>query len=100
MVNGTETSIVLETSNALYTKLVDSNAYPTNAAGIGMRSSGTTADTFMYECGMLVAYTAGVEQNKTPLPPGSQLRQPQMNAVAAPQAAGIEHLSMPPYRPA
>jgi hypothetical protein len=49
---------VLTTSNALYTKLVDSNAYPTNAAGIGMRSSGTTADTYMYECGMLVAYDA------------------------------------------
>ena len=58
MVNGTETSIVLTTSNALYTKCVDSASYPSNAAAIGMRSSGTTADTYMYECGVLVAYDA------------------------------------------
>jgi hypothetical protein len=58
MVNGVETSIVLSTGNALYTKCYDSNSYPSNAAGIGMRSSGTTADTFLYECGMLVAYDA------------------------------------------
>ena len=61
MVNGTETSLVLTTSNALYTKLYDSASYPTNAAAIGMRSSGTTADTFMYECGMLVAYIPAAE---------------------------------------
>jgi hypothetical protein len=58
MVNGTETSIVLATANALYTKCYDSNQYPSNPAGIGMRSSGTTADTFLYECGVLVAYDA------------------------------------------
>ena len=57
MVNGTEYSVTLSTSNALYTKCVDSASYPSNAAAIGMRSSGTTADTYLYECGMLVAYT-------------------------------------------
>lgn len=58
MVNGTETSVALTTSNALYSQITDSASYPSNAAGIGMRSNGTTADTYLYECGVIVAYDA------------------------------------------
>jgi hypothetical protein len=58
MLNGTETSLTLTTSNALYSSIVTSNQYPSGAAGIGMRSSGTSADTFLVECGVIVAYDA------------------------------------------
>jgi len=59
MLDGTETSITLTESNALYTKIVDGPYYPDDAAGIGMRSAGAsvTTDTFMYECGVLIAFT-------------------------------------------
>ena len=59
MLDGTETSITLTASNALYTKIVDGPYYPDDAAGIGMRSAGAsvTTDTFMYECGVLIAFT-------------------------------------------
>lgn len=56
MLNGTEYSKTLTTSNALYTEVITDTNYPSNAAGIGMRSSGTSADTYLYECGVLVAY--------------------------------------------
>jgi len=55
MDNGTETAITLTTSSALHTVLTTSASYPSNAAGIGMRSTGNSADTFLYECGMIVA---------------------------------------------
>lgn len=55
--NGTDTGITLAVTSALYTNLVTSATYPSDAAGIGMVSSGTADDTFLYECGMLVAYT-------------------------------------------
>jgi len=59
MLDGTETSITLTASNALYTKIVDGPYYPDDAAGIGMRSAGApvATDTFMYECGVLIAFT-------------------------------------------
>jgi len=55
MDNGTETDITLTTSPALYTTNTASASYPSNAAGVGMRGS-TTANTFLYECGTLIAY--------------------------------------------
>jgi hypothetical protein len=55
MDNGTEFPITLTTSSALYTHCTTSAGYPSNAAGIGARSS-TTANTFLYECGTLIAY--------------------------------------------
>ncbi len=56
MDNGSESAITLTTASALYTLLTTSASYPSNAAGIGIRSS-TTANTFLYECGTLIAYT-------------------------------------------
>ncbi|HVE25812.1 MAG TPA: hypothetical protein VNC22_10420, partial [Sporichthya sp.] len=56
MDNGTETRIVLTTASALYTRVTDSSSYPSNAAGIGMKSTGSSVDTFLYECGTIVAY--------------------------------------------
>jgi hypothetical protein len=56
MDNGTETSVVLTASAATYTVITDSATYPSNAAGIGMRSSGDDADTFLYDCGTIIAY--------------------------------------------
>jgi len=72
MLNGTEYSKTLTTANAMYTEHITSASYPSNAAGIGMRSSGTTADTFFYEGGVLVAYTPAVSPIPMPLGRRSQ----------------------------
>ena len=56
MNNGTETSVVLTTANAFYYNLVNDTNYPSNAAVVGMRASGDGADTFLYECGVMIAY--------------------------------------------
>jgi hypothetical protein len=65
MDNGTETAITLAATSALYTVLTTSASYPSNAAGIGIRSNGTTSSsaTFLYECGTLVAYIPVVAFN-------------------------------------
>jgi hypothetical protein len=54
--DGGTTSITLTTSSALYTAITTSASYPSNAAGIGMRSTGTVNDTFLYECGTIISY--------------------------------------------
>lgn len=56
MDNGTETALLLTTTPSLFTKITDSASYPSNAAGIGMRSSGASSDTSLYECGTLIAF--------------------------------------------
>lgn len=56
MNNGSVTAKTLTASPALYTVITDSASYPSNTDGIGMRSSGTTDDVFLYECGTLIAY--------------------------------------------
>jgi hypothetical protein len=66
MDNGTETAIALTTSSALYTKITDSASYPSNAAGIGMRSGGGSVDTYLYECGTILAYIPGVAPSGPP----------------------------------
>lgn len=63
MDNGTETGITLTTSPALYTVTTTSASYPSNAAGIGMRSAATAAGTFLYECGTVIAYMAPHTRN-------------------------------------
>ncbi len=77
MDNGTETAVVLTTSPALYTVITDGTVYPTNAAGIGQRSNGTSAGTFLYECGTIIAYDAPIVPKNVPQPlvrlPGSRL---------------------------
>lgn len=60
MDNGTETAITLTTVGALYTVITISIAYPSNAAGIGMRSANAAAGTFLYECGTLIAYMGSI----------------------------------------
>ena len=56
MDNGSESSITLTTTASVFTHITDSTSYPSNAAGIGMKSGGNTADAFLYDCGMMVAY--------------------------------------------
>ena len=55
--NGVDTAIALTSTSALYTNIVDSATYPSNAATIGMESTGALDVTFFYEAGMLIAYT-------------------------------------------
>lgn len=59
-VEGTDYAITLTTSPALYIKAITSASYPSNAAAIGMVSSGTADNTFLYECGVVVIYTSTV----------------------------------------
>jgi hypothetical protein len=56
LINNATTAVTLTTSEALYVIYVTSASYPSNAAGIGMRSSGAAADTLLYECGALIAF--------------------------------------------
>lgn len=60
MNNGTEGSaLTLTTSQAAYMNIADGGGYPNDPAAVGMRSSNDEPDTFMYECGMLIAYIPG-----------------------------------------
>src|SRR6185436_4896618 len=54
--NGIDYAVTLTTSPATYRKSITTDAYPSSAAAIGMVSSGTADDTFLYECGVIVAY--------------------------------------------
>lgn len=59
MFDGTESALLLTTSSALYPSSdVTGTVYPASPAGIGMRSSGATPDTFFYEGGALIASIA------------------------------------------
>ncbi len=79
MDNGSASLITLTTSPAYHFLAVATAVYPTDAAGIGIQGS-TTPNTFLYECGMLIAYTPAVavtsEQGAyTLLLPRSRLRE-------------------------
>ncbi len=65
--NGSDSAITITTTATTYFHVTDSPLYPSNVAGVGMKSTGTTNDTFLYECGVLIAYI--------PATPG-QLTQP------------------------
>lgn len=54
--NGTEYDVTLTTSPATYFQAVTSSSYPSNSNGIGLKAS-TTANTDLYECGTIIAYT-------------------------------------------
>ncbi|TSC70211.1 MAG: hypothetical protein CEO12_526 [Parcubacteria group bacterium Gr01-1014_46] len=58
MDNGTETAITLTSIPALFTLTSTDSSYPSNAAGIGIRSTADADDTFLYEAGTLIAYYA------------------------------------------
>lgn len=54
--NGGVSAITLNTTSALFRLVTDSASYPSNIAGIGLRSGGNTADAFLYDGGTLIAY--------------------------------------------
>jgi hypothetical protein len=57
MDNGSESAVTLNTTAGLFSLLTATSSYPSNAAGIGMRSSGAGAvDTYFYEGGTMIAY--------------------------------------------
>lgn len=56
IVNNTVLPIILTTTAKLFNLAVTSSSYPTHAAGIGMRSNEEAADTYLYECGVIVAW--------------------------------------------
>lgn len=56
IVNNVLQPIILSTTAKLFKFPVVSSSYPSHAAGIGMRSNEESADTFLYECGVVVAW--------------------------------------------
>jgi Concanavalin A-like lectin/glucanases superfamily len=65
MDNGLESDVTLTTSPALYTHIVDGTAYPFDKAGVGMKSNGSPAATYLYGCGTMLAYVPGIQNNVT-----------------------------------
>lgn len=55
--NGVDTAIVLTSAAALYTNYTASASYPANAATVGMVATNNADDTFLYDCGMLIAFS-------------------------------------------
>jgi hypothetical protein len=56
--NGTEVNVTVTAVNPSYASdCVDSATYPSNAAAVGMGTVAEAEDTFLYECGMLIAST-------------------------------------------
>jgi hypothetical protein len=54
--NGSVTAMTLTAVDAFYSSITDSASYPSNAAGIGMRSTAANADIKFYEGGTLIAF--------------------------------------------
>ncbi len=65
--NGSDTAITLTSAAALYTNYTASATYPSNAATVGMVATNNADDTFLYECGMLIAYTTNRTDHLLPL---------------------------------
>lgn len=62
MDNGTETRLLkYGTLPTLFSLLTTTSAYPSNVAGIGMRSANDvlTGPDFLYDCGTIIVYDAG-----------------------------------------
>lgn len=53
--SGSAATLITTTPSLIRAAFV-STSYPSNAAGIGMLSNNETADTFMYECGIVIVY--------------------------------------------
>lgn len=55
--DGADFNIALTTSASVLTKPVTQSSYPSSPAAIGMVSTGSTTDTTLYECGIVIVYT-------------------------------------------
>jgi hypothetical protein len=57
VVNGNETGVTLTTVNNVYTAIGSGNPYSLSGSlTVGMRSPNASPDTYLYECGVLVAW--------------------------------------------
>jgi hypothetical protein len=54
--NGSDVAITLSSTPTLYSNHTTSSTYPSNGNTVGMKSSGSVMDTFLYECGIQIAY--------------------------------------------
>lgn len=78
IMNGSERPISLTTTPAMYSAIEDSNTYPASSLGVGLRASSNSAITYLYETGMLVAFSPIISVSISPdsldygtVPPGS-----------------------------
>jgi len=56
-VDGVDYNLTLTTTASYVTKPVTRSGYPSNPAGIGMVSTGSSVDVTLFECGVVVVYT-------------------------------------------
>ena len=61
--NGVDYTTTFSTAAGIVTKYLTTPTYPTDASTIGVKSTATTADTILNDCGVLVAYTPGAAPN-------------------------------------
>lgn len=54
--NGTDVAITLSGTQTLYSNHTTTSTYPSNGNTVGMKSSGSIMDSFLYECGIQIAY--------------------------------------------
>lgn len=94
-VNGSDYDITLTTSPAIYREPVTDPAYPTDAAAIGMKSSGTADDTYLYECGVVIAYQV---PNIIHLDPGGDATESKTFITASNNSAGQSYDTSVKYR--
>lgn len=62
--NGSDVAITLSSTQTLYSNHTTTSTYPANGNTIGMKSSGSAMDSFLYECGIQIAY---IPASSTPL---------------------------------
>lgn len=56
--NGADTGITLTSAGKFFAVFTATSTYPSDVATIGILGAGTTDNTFLYEAGMMIAYTA------------------------------------------
>lgn len=66
--NGSDIAIVLTNTATLYSNHTTTATYPSNGNTVGMKSSGSAMDSFLYECGIQIAYIPGAGSGLTQSP--------------------------------
>src|SRR6185295_16060543 len=71
--NGVDYASTQTTSPAIHRQCVTTTSYPSDAAAIGMVSGGTADDTFLYECGVVVAFTGTISSPSPSVSPSASV---------------------------
>lgn len=80
--NGTDIAITLTSTQTYYEHINTSASYPSAGNTVGMKSTGSAMDTFLYECGIQIVYTGPLGAALLGVPEGPS-GQRQMNQLLA-----------------